>query len=72
MNRKRLNYQINVKIPLLYVEIIDENLEENKALWKAEYKARAHFVRETIKEKLMQLGLLTEEAQKELEAKRRC
>ena len=70
MSIKRLNYAINVKIPRLYVEIIDNNLEGGKALSKAGYHGRAQFVSEAVKEKLFQLGLLTEENQRRLEAER--
>ena len=67
----RLNYPVNVKIPQLYVEIIDRNLKEGMDLRRAGFRNRAQFVREAVKEKLMQLGLLSHEAQKKLEVQKR-
>jgi len=67
----RLNYPINVKIPQLYAEIIDQNLKEGRALRKAGFRSRAQFVREAVKEKLMKLDLLSSELQKKLEAQKR-
>ena len=54
-------YPINVKIPKFYVTIIDENLAEGKPLRRAGYKGRAHFVREAVKEKLIQMEVITRE-----------
>jgi len=63
---------VNVKIPQFYVNIIDTNLEKGKPLQKAGFKGRANFVQETVIEKLIQLGLLSQENQKKLEAARRA
>lgn len=67
MKHKRPTYPVNVKIPQLYVGKIDENLKEGGVLRKARFEGRAHFVREAVKEKLMQLGLLSQEEQRKLE-----
>jgi len=61
-------YPVNVKIPQFYVTIIDENLVDGKPLRGAGFNGRAHFVRETVKEKLIQMGVLTEEAVRVFEA----
>jgi len=64
--------QVNVKIPELCVNIIDKNLEDGKSLQKAGFKGRAHFVQEAVIEELIQLGLLSQENQKKLEAVRKA
>jgi Arc/MetJ-type ribon-helix-helix transcriptional regulator len=71
MSGSKPTYPVNVKIPQLYVEIVDENLKEGKNLQKLGFKGRAHFVRESVKEKLMELGLLSEEDQEKLEKRKR-
>jgi len=68
----RLSSYVNVKIPELYVNIIDKNLEEGKPLQKAGFKGRAHFVQEAVMEKLIQLGLLSQDNQRKLEAYRKA
>lgn len=68
----RLSSYVNVKIPELYVNIIDKNLEEGKPLQNAGFKGRAHFVQEAVMEKLIQLGLLSQDNQKKLEAARKA
>jgi len=67
-----LSSYVNVKIPELYVNIIDKNLEEGKPLQKAGFKGRAHFVQEAVMEKLIQLGLLSQDNQRKLEAYRKA
>jgi len=59
--------QVNVKIPQLYVDIIDANLKSGKPLQDAGFKGRAHFVQGAVMEKLMQLDLLSTADQKKLE-----
>ena len=59
MSQHRPNYPVNVKIPQLYVDIIDSSLNEGQPLKSAGYKGRAHFVKEAVREKLKSLGLLT-------------
>ena len=71
MKHNRPTYPVNVKIPQLYVDRIDENLKEGGVLGKVGFESRAHFVREAVKEKLMQLGLLLQEEQRQLEKMRR-
>lgn len=71
MSHRRAKYPVNVKIPQLYVEIIDENLKEGKILQKAGFKGRAHFVTEIVKEKLIEMGLLSQEDQKKVEKVKR-
>jgi hypothetical protein len=71
MSGSKPTYPVNVKIPQLYVEIIDENLKNGKVvLQKLGFEGRAHFVRESVKEKLMEVGLLSEEEQKKLEKRK--
>jgi hypothetical protein len=69
---KDIRSQVNVKIPELCVNIIDKNLEDGKSLQKAGFRGRAHFVQEVVIEKLIQLGLLSQENQKKLEAVRKA
>ena len=64
-------YHINVKIPQNYVEIIDANLAKGKALSTGGHESRAQFVRTAVKEKLQELGLLTEEYERALERRRK-
>ena len=70
MQQSRVFY-VNVKIPQLYADIIDANLELGKPLRKAGFKGRAHFAQGAVMEKLMQLGLLSTADQKKLEDIRR-
>ena len=65
MKRSRLRHD-NVKIPRLCIDIIDENLKEGGVLWKAGFKNRAHFVRDTVRDKLIQLDLLSHADQRKL------
>jgi hypothetical protein len=71
MNETKPNYPVNVKVPQLYVDIIDFNLKDGRPLRGAGFEGRAHFVREAVKEKLMKLGLLTQEDEERLEEARR-
>lgn len=64
----RPSYPVDVKVPQLYVDIIDENLKDGRALYKTGFTSRAQFVKEAVREKLMGMGLLSEEDQKKLEA----
>ena len=71
MTSTRPTYPVNVKIPQLYVDKIDENLKEGGVLRKAGFEWRTDFVREAVKEKLMQQGLLSQEEQRKLEKMQR-
>jgi len=71
MDEDRPNYPINVKIPKLYVNIIDLNLVEGKSLSKEGFTSRAHFVREAVREKLASLHLMTGEDDMRLEEARK-
>lgn len=60
MQRWKRVYHVNVKIPQTYVAAIDKGLEQGGFLCKSGFVSRAHFVREATREKLIQLGLLSE------------
>ena len=61
MERHKHKYPVNVKIPQFYIDIIDNALNSDGFLYNTGFMSRAHFVSETVKEKLVQLGLLSEE-----------
>lgn len=61
MQRRKAKYPVNVKIPQLYANTNDRGLRQDGFLCKSGFVSRAHFVSEAAKEKLIQLGLLSEE-----------
>ena len=64
VSQNKANYPVNVKVPQLYVDIIDSNLKVGRPLNRAGFEGRAAFVREAVREKLRTLGLLTEEEER--------
>jgi hypothetical protein len=61
---------INVKVPEFLTDVIDENLENGKILQAKGFVGRAHFVEDTVSEKLAELNLISKQEIDELKARR--
>lgn len=63
--KKTISRFVNVKLPEIFVEIIDQNLDKKKVLGGMGFDRRAHFVQIAVLEKLQKLNLVSQTEAKE-------
>lgn len=59
--RQRSYIAVNVKVPELLTDIIDQNLRQGKILKTKGFTGRAHFVETAVIEKMAELNLLAKQ-----------
>lgn len=70
MERLNRRYGVNVKIPMEYVKLIDDNLEPNSVLGQKGLKGRAEVVRHAVFRFLVENGIRPSLEPSELVSKR--